>query len=65
MKFFKPITLKFWQVGIFKLSMVSIGIIIGVYFADFLKSWLPLFSAIFALTAVYLLSIWYKQINKV
>ena len=65
MKFFRPITLKFWQVGIFKLSMVSIGIIIGVYFADFLKSWLPLLSAIFVLTAVYLLSVWYKQINKV
>jgi hypothetical protein len=37
---FSPWTFSVWELGIFKVSAVSFGIFIGVYFSDFFDNWL-------------------------
>jgi hypothetical protein len=61
MKIFHPITFAWWQMGLLKLSMVCLGIILGVYFSAFFLRWIVLVTLLFALPAVYLLSVWWRQ----
>lgn len=35
MNIFKSYTFKWWQMGIFKLALIGIGILIGSYWAEF------------------------------
>lgn len=53
MKLFRNYTMRWWQVGLLKTYTFVVGIIVGVYFADFFTEWLDILFTIFAVLAVY------------
>jgi hypothetical protein len=61
MDLFKSFTLKWWQGGLFKLSMISLGIILGVYFQTFFLKWIVIVTIIFIVPAIYLFRLWWRQ----
>jgi len=54
MTVFKDYKFTWWQVGLLKLCMISIGIIIGLYFANFFTGLVPLLWLTFFAPAIYL-----------
>jgi hypothetical protein len=61
MNIFKTITLKWWQGSIFKWTMLSAGIAVGATWPNIFSSWTGVFWAMFAVGAVYLTYVWWKQ----
>jgi len=61
MGIFKSFTLNWWQAGLFKLSVISLGIIIGSTWANIFKARRPFLLLTSALPGLYLLSVWWKQ----
>jgi putative Mn2+ efflux pump MntP len=61
MNIFKTFTMNWWQIGIFKLSLASIGIILGVYFQEFFIKYILLVGIIFVLSTLYTLILWLRQ----
>jgi hypothetical protein len=61
MKLLKPFMLTWWQSGLFKISMASFGVAIGVLWPHVLGEYLPLFWLLFALPAIYLTYVWWRQ----
>ena len=61
MKLFKDLSLKWWQIPIVKICLISLGIIIGTYFNYYLSGWLNVFWLLFAATSVYFIYIWWGQ----
>lgn len=53
MKIFKNWTFKFWEVGLIKICLISLGIILGLYFSSALIGLLWLWWVLFIVTAVY------------
>jgi len=58
---FKGLKLNFWQVGIFKATVFSFGVILALTFPDFLRNLIPLFWATMILGGFYILYLWLKQ----
>jgi len=61
MNIFKSYTLKWWQGGLFKISMISLGIAIGVTWPELFVSWTPILWLLSILLAIYIGYIWLKQ----
>ncbi len=61
MNLFKSFTLKWWQAGLLKVSLISLGIILGVYFQEFFLQWIVLVTIAFVVPAIYIASVWWKQ----
>lgn len=61
MNIFKSLTLKWWQTGLFKLSLISLGIILGVYFQAFFLQWIVFVTILFIVPAIYITNVWWKQ----
>jgi hypothetical protein len=61
MNIFKSFTLKWWQVVLFKLSLISFGIILGVYFQAFFLQWIVFVTILFVLAGLYITTVWWKQ----
>ncbi len=57
----KMLKLNWWQAGLFKSSTVSLGIILGVTFQDFLMNLLPFFWILFLGLGIYVASLWLKD----
>lgn len=53
-----------WQFSVLKLSMISFGIILGSYFADFWKPIMWLVWAIFLVTVVWGSVMWLSAVRK-
>ena len=53
MRIFKTWTFRFWEVSLIKLCLISLGIILALYFHDYLVGLLWLWWVIFAVTAAY------------
>jgi len=58
---FKTFTFKWWQAAIFKWSLISLGIILGVYFQAFFLQWIAVVAVVFAVTVIYITGVWLKQ----
>ncbi len=58
---FKDITLKWWQVGIFKITIIAFGIAVGAYWAEFFVGSLKILVAIFILGWLYLAFVWMRN----
>ena len=58
MNIFKPLTLSWWQMGVFKIATVSFGVIIGSYFADFFGQLTMLLSVICIISGIYITHLW-------
>ena len=60
-KAFSPHTLKWWQVGIFKISMFAFGVLVGAYWHEFFAGWTMALLVIFIVGWIYLATIWFKD----
>ena len=61
MKIFNPVTLKWWQGSLLKISMIALGIILGVSWYAFFLKYIVWVTIIFIVPAIYLASVWWKQ----
>ena len=53
MNLFKPVTLRWWQVFLVKISLISLGIIVGVYWQAFFLKWIVFVTIVFVVPAMY------------
>jgi len=53
MKIFKTWMFKWWEVSLLKLCLLSLGILFGLYFFDYLIGLLWLWWVLFAVTMIY------------
>ncbi len=61
MKLFKSYTYKWWQLGIFKLALISFGIVIGSYFHTIFKDYLLILTILWVVSAGYILYLSFKK----
>ncbi|MES2135323.1 MAG: hypothetical protein V4449_03730 [Patescibacteria group bacterium] len=61
MNIFRPFTLKWWQMALLETSMISLGIIIGVYFPAFFMQWIVPVTILFVAPGLYVLGLWLKR----
>ncbi len=60
-KWFSPHTLKWWQVGIFKTTMLALGILVGAYWSEFFEGWTVALLTVIIVGSLYLVYIWSKD----
>jgi hypothetical protein len=61
LNFFKSFTLTWWQVSLFKVSMLALGLALGVTWPGVFVPWLPMLWVVFALAAGYVTLVWLRQ----
>jgi hypothetical protein len=61
MNIFKTFTLKWWQTGLFKLGMVTLGIAIGTYWQALFGGYLVILTIVAAVSLAYISYLWWKQ----
>jgi len=61
MNLFKSYTYKWWQMGIFKIALLSIGINIGAYWSEIFSSYLNILIIIWIISAIYIMCISFKK----
>ena len=61
MKLIKSFTMTWWQVGIFKALLLSLGIVLGATWPEIFAPLRPVLLAIFAAATVYITWVWWKQ----
>lgn len=61
MNVFKSFTLKWWQGSLLKVSMITLGIVIGATWPDIFYAWRLGLLLVFALPSAYLGWIWWRQ----
>jgi hypothetical protein len=54
-KLFGDYTYTWWQMGIFKLALLAIGLIAGAYLASFVMEWMLVLIAIAVLSSGYII----------
>jgi hypothetical protein len=59
--FFKSYTFTWWQIGIFKLALLAIGVAIGAYWSAFFKNYLALLIIIGVISSAYIIFISLRQ----
>jgi len=53
-----------WQFGPVKVSTISLGVIVGAYFADFWKPHLWLVGVVFLASSLWSLSLWLNAVRQ-
>jgi hypothetical protein len=61
MNLFKPITLKWWQAGLFKLGIWALAIAVGAYWHTFFRAYVPELLVVGALCLWYIVLVWWQQ----
>jgi hypothetical protein len=61
MNVFKTFTLKWWQAGLFKWGLLSLGIAAGAYWHEFFGSYLVVLMIMAAATLACVTYVWWKQ----
>lgn len=61
MKLFKPYTFSWPQIGVFKLALLSIGVLVGVHWHDFFQDKLALIAIVAIVASLYVI---YVALNK-
>ena len=61
MRILKSFTLKWWETGLFKLSLLSLGLLLGSTWPDLFSPWRPALCVAFVLSTVYVSWVWWKQ----
>lgn len=49
------------ELGLIKISATAFGILLGIYFSEFLKSYLVLLGIVFVITAIGGIILWVKK----
>ena len=53
-----------FEIGFLKLCIMSMGIIIGIYFYEYLKNYLVVFGTIFVITGIWAFYSWIKKMKE-
>jgi hypothetical protein len=61
MKIFRTWSFKWWEVSLIKICLLSLGIILGLYFYDYLIGLMWLWWVLFIITAIYFISKVFKK----
>ena len=61
MKIIRDWLFRWWEVSIIKFCLISLGIILGLYFYNALIGLLWLWWAIFVITAIYFIVKWFRE----
>jgi len=61
-KFFKSFAFAWWQLSLFKLSMVALGLIVGSTWPEVFASWREVLLVLFVVPAFYVTYLWFKQL---
>jgi len=61
MNLFKTFTLAWWQAGIFKVGMLTLGIVIGAYWQEIFGGYLSLLFIIAVVSLAYVSYVWWRQ----
>jgi len=61
MKIFKTWTFKWWEVGLIKVCLISLGILLGLYFSEYLAGLQTLWWLLFVATALYFIVRLFKE----
>jgi hypothetical protein len=59
---FKSFTFAWWQLGLLKLSLLSLGIVVGATWPGVFMGWRDLLVVLFVAPAFYLSYVWLKQL---
>jgi hypothetical protein len=59
---FKSFTFAWWQLSLFKLSMVAFGILVGSTWPGLFVGWRDLLVVVFVVPACYVIYLWWKQL---
>jgi len=62
MTLFTPITFAWWQVGLLKLSLLSLGVVVGSTWPGVFVGWRALLLVLFVVPAFYLTYVWFRQL---
>jgi hypothetical protein len=60
MKIFRDWTFPWWEIGLIKICLLSLGILLGLYFYDYLIDLSWLWWALFIVTAVYFIDRFFR-----
>jgi hypothetical protein len=61
MRIFKTFKFTWWQAGLLKISTISFGIILGLYFRDFFANFVPVLWVLAIISGAYIAYIYFKQ----
>lgn len=56
MKIFRTWTFRWWEMGLIKLYLISLGILLGLYFYDYLIGLMWLWWGLFVVTSIYFIT---------
>jgi len=59
---FKSFTFAWWQLSLFKLSMVAFGLVVGSTWPGIFVDWRGLLVVVFVVPAFYVSYVWMKQL---
>jgi hypothetical protein len=59
---FKSFTFAWWQLSLFKLSMVAFGLVVGSTWPSIFVGWRDVLLVVFVVPALYLSYVWLKQL---
>ncbi|MFZ2049113.1 MAG: hypothetical protein WAV25_02365 [Minisyncoccia bacterium] len=61
MKILRDWTFKWWEVSLIKICLLSLGILLGLYYFDFLVGFMWLWWTLFVVTAIYFVIRFFKE----
>ena len=61
MQIFKTWTFRWWEVGLIKVCLLSLGIILALYFYNYLVGLLWLWWTLFIVTTIYFIAKWIRK----
>ncbi len=61
MSIFHSVTFAWWQVSLFKISLVTFGIAVGAYWNEFFGQYLVPLLVVAILTGLYITYVWFRQ----
>ena len=61
MKLLRNWTFKFWEIGLIKVCLISLGLILGIYFYDALAGLLWLWWTLFIITGIFFIAKFFRQ----
>jgi hypothetical protein len=60
MNLFKTLTLRWWQISLFRLGLLALGIAIGAYWHDFFGGYILILIIVAAVSLAYVIYVWWK-----